>query len=480
MHKTDIESPSFFENNNIKDLYKEVRNTYLYNEHPWVIGYSGGKDSTATTQVVWNALSELSSKDLSKPVYIISSDTFVEQPVVVKQMNKNLLEMAAAAKEQNLPFEVKLVYPEINDSFWVNLIGRGYPAPSQRFRWCTERLKIKPANRFIIEKAEEFGEVVMVLGARKSESMSRGQVMSKRDGLPGTDLYRHSSLTRAYVYTPIENFNVDDVWLYLDLYDSPWGGNNRDLAALYKRSSLDGECPLVIDTSTPSCGNSRFGCWTCTVVERDKSMEALINHGEEWMKPLFKYREKLVETQIPDNKLAFRRYKRRNGQVIVKEDGKFIPGPYKFEYRKLLLRELLETQMAIQKTGPDPELRLIQDEELHKIRRIWRIEESDWEDSVPIIFSNVTGTEMSWIADETGSFTSAEKEVIGRLCEEEDIPPQLVTRLIDMERRMLGMGRRSKIFSEIDRILSEEWRPKEEILNATKANIDQQKILGIK
>jgi hypothetical protein len=41
-------------------------------------------------------------------------------------------------------------------------------------------------------------------------------------------------------------------------------------------SASNGECPIQIDTSTPSCGNSRFGCWPCTVVDRDKASEGLL------------------------------------------------------------------------------------------------------------------------------------------------------------------------------------------------------------
>lgn len=80
-------------------------------------------------------------------------------------------------------------------------------------------------------------------------------------------------------------------------------------------SSAQGECPLVIDESTPSCGNSRFGCWTCTVVTKDKAMESLIKNGEEWMSPLLKYRDLLAFTTDPVNKDTYRNYKRRTGKV---------------------------------------------------------------------------------------------------------------------------------------------------------------------
>ncbi len=473
------ELTSFFQTNSIRNLYAEIRETYLSNHYPWVIGYSGGKDSTATVQLVWYALAELPPEKLEKPVFIIASDTLVETPVVVNQIDKTLHLMEKAALEQGLPFFVKKVYPKVEDSFWVNLLGKGYPAPTQRFRWCTERLKINPANAFILETAASFGEVVMVLGARKSESMSRAQVMGKRSILPGTRLSRHSSLPRAYVYTPIEDFTTDDVWTYLDVYDAPWGGDNRELAALYKRSTLSDECPLVIDTSTPSCGNSRFGCWVCTVVEQDRSMQALVQHGEEWMKPLLEFRDLLAQTQKPERKHEFRNFKRRNGQVIIQKNGRLIPGPYKFEFRKTLLRHLLGIQKTLQENGPDPDLTLISAPELHEIRRIWRIEESDWEDSLPKIYREVIGEDLDWIPDETGTFSSYEHAVLEELCTQENIPVQLVTRLIDTERRMQGMGRRTGIYNAIHRLFAEEWGTRDEVLAQAEMEQSRQVELGL-
>ena len=456
--------PSFFDNHSTQDLYKEIQETYKINDYPWIIGYSGGKDSTATTQIVWYALAELSPEERTKPVYVISSDTLVETPVVVDQINNTLEKIKTNSQDQNLPFQTQKVIPKVADTFWVNLIGKGYPAPTNRFRWCTERMKINPANTFVIETAEKAGEVVMILGARKEESMSRAQVLSKGSRqIAGNRLQRHSSLMRAYVYTPIQEFTTDDVWTYLLQVPSPWGGSNRDLAALY-RSSQSGECPLVIDTSTPSCGNSRFGCWVCTVVDTDKSMTAMIDNGEEWMQPLLDYRDMLSETQIPERKLEYRDFKRRNGQVIVRSDGKFIPGPYKPEFRKKILRKLLQTQIEIQKEGPDPDLLLITDSELHEIRRIWRSELSDWEDNVPIIYREETGKDLNWINDDAGVFGTYEKSLLKELAMERNVPLELVTRLIDTERSMQGMGRRSGIYNQIHRLFAEEWGDEDEVL----------------
>lgn len=480
---------SFFNTHTQEDIYAEIRETYLSTKVPWVIGYSGGKDSTTVVQLVWYALSSLAPEQLTVPVYIIASDTLVETPVIVDHLNETLRKMNEAAERQGLPFEAHKVSPQVTDTFWVNLIGRGYPAPNQRFRWCTERMKIQPANRFIMETAAKHGEVVMVLGGRKSESASRAQVMTSKHGrITGSNLGRHHILARAYVYTPIADFSTDDVWTYLLQVPSPWGGNNRDLAAMY-RTANSGECPLVVDTTTPSCGNSRFGCWTCTVVTRDKSMEAMIDNGEEWMLPLLEFRDWLTQTQDPEKKHLYREHKRRTGEVLVEAktadgqrlrglkaidqyrsesedeitDAKLIRGPYTLEFCKQILSRLLEVQNQVRSEGPDASVELITDAEVQEIRRLWRTERQDWQDSVPGIYEAVTGKKIAWIQDDIGAFTSQEYSTLDEVCREYDMPTDLVARLMEQERQMQGMQRRAGVMGRIDSVLREEWRSEQTI-----------------
>ena len=105
----------------------------------------------------------------------------------------------------------------------------------------------------------------------------------------------NSKLPGSLIYSPIEDWTNDDVWFYLMQTRNPWGYDNRDLLGMYAGASADGECPLVVDDSTPSCGDSRFGCWVCTLVEQDKSMAAMIQNDEEkeWMMPLLDLRNAL-------------------------------------------------------------------------------------------------------------------------------------------------------------------------------------------
>ena len=277
----------------IKVITSEIQELYCQDKLPWIIGYSGGKDSTAVFQLIWYAIAALHPDQRTKTIYVITTDTLVENPIVSAWVTKSLDLMKVAAKEQNLPIEPILLKPAIKDTFWVNLIGKGYPAPRQGFRWCTERLKIKPSDNYIREKIRESGEVILVLGTRKSESATRAALMAKHRNwrvLPHVNY--NPSRPNSLIYTPIEDWHTDEVWIYLMQWGNPWGNNNKELFSMYRGATADNECPLVIDTSTPSCGSSRFGCWVCTLVDKDKSMEAMIQNDEEkeWMQPLLELR----------------------------------------------------------------------------------------------------------------------------------------------------------------------------------------------
>lgn len=455
---------SIFERRTIQDVYAEIREAYRRYPQPWVIGYSGGKDSTTVLQLIWKALEELKPEERQKPIFVIASDTKVETPVIVDYLDQTLRRINQAARATGMPFQAEKVLPTLNNSFWINLIGRGYPAPTSRFRWCTERLKIEPANRFIAEKVGQYGEVIMVLGVRQTESSTRMQLMKTyqvKDHL----LRRHSMLPGAYVYAPIADFSTDDVWTYLLQVPSPWGSNNRDLAALY-RSASAGECPLVIDDSTPSCGNSRFGCWVCTVATRDTSMEAMIDNGEEWMEPLLEFRDWLMVTIDPARKREFRDIRGRDGKVKFKNDGQLAARTYTLATSRIMLEKLLRMQQQIRRNGPDPQAVLIEEAELHEIRRLWRTERQDWEDSVPRIFREINDYDLDWPTDDNGHFDDEQKKLLDRVCAENEMPFDLIARMLEEERRQNGMARRAGIQKALQRVLAEEWRSEAEILTA--------------
>jgi len=452
------ERDSVFQCLSLDDIYEEIRRIYLDYPRPWVVGYSGGKDSTAALQLVWCALAELPVECRQSPVYVISSDTLVETPVIVNHVDETLRLVGERARECKMPFKVEKLVPTLNDTFWVNLIGRGYPAPNTLFRWCTERLKINPSNRFILDRVSKHGEVILVLGMRSGESVTRDQVIN-RYHLEGHMLSRHGQLPGAWVYMPIEHFSVDDVWNYLLQAPSPWGSDHRRLRALYQ-SANDGECPMVVDDTTPPCGNSRFGCWVCTVVEQDTSMEAMIESGEEWMIPLLDFRDWLASTQDPIVKPMQREYKGRNGRVRITDRG-LLWRTYTLEFSKEMLRRLLETQVAVQKS--DANFELVSERELREIRRLWLTERQDWDDSLPQIARPFTGRVIEWEVNDVSRPGRMELDLLTRVAQEHDVPVRLVQKLLDAEWQYHGMRRRGLIHKTIEQIVSEDWRSLEEV-----------------
>lgn len=435
---------------NLDDVYGEIVDLYLEDNRPWVVGYSGGKDSTAVVQLIFIALERLSKKQpLTKPVYVISSDTMVETPLIIDYINKSLRSIETAAIEKGLPITTHKVKPLIEQTFWVNLIGRGYPSPRQKFRWCTDRMKIDPANRFILEKVSVHGEVIMVLGVRSSESPSRAQVMNKHQ-IKGKLLSRHSSLPNAYVYAPIRNFETDDVWTYLLQVSSPWGGDNSELLALYQNSNS--ECPLVVDKTTPTCGNSRFGCWTCTVVTEDKALSGFIQKGEDWLEPLLIFRDWLVEIREDPSR---REKKRMNGSVYYNAQDQIGLGPYTLDARKEFLRELLCTQKSV-KTPEGLTYELITQEELYKIQELW-LAAGDWEHSVLNIYYEVFQVELPWSGAEREILSKNQLQMLESLCEKYEVPYEMIQRLMYLEWKNLGYSYRHGLTKELISILREQW-----------------------
>jgi DNA sulfur modification protein DndC len=302
--------------------------------------------------LIFDAVLSVPAMQRKKPVSILCTDTRVEIPAIAEMVEGTLARMQRFSQQNDLNIEANLLRPPPEQSFWVNLIGRGYPPPNRTFRWCTQRLKIDPVTVFVNQRLGHWGEAILHLGARRAESSSRAQTMAGREARNG--LHRHPDLPRVWVSNPIEFLTTEEVWAYLLQKPNPWGGDNRPLYKLYTNAS-DGECPIQIDTSTPSCGYSRFGCWTCTVVERDKASEGLLAAGDERMEHLIRFRETLLEFRNPEK--GWRDSRRMNGN-----EG---PGPLLIKGRRELLQQLVSLQ---EETG----LTVITPEELLLIQQMWK------------------------------------------------------------------------------------------------------------
>jgi DNA sulfur modification protein DndC len=375
-----------------------------------------------------------------------------------------------------MPFKANLLHPEIKNSFWVCLMGKGYPSPRNQFRWCTERMKIKPANQFIRQTVRSHGETILVLGTRKAESVKRAATMKKHEAKRVRDrLSPNASLPNSLIYTPIEDWTTNEVWMYLMQWDNPWGGDNKDLFAMYRGATADNECPMVVDTTTPSCGDSRFGCWVCTMVNKDKSMEAMIQNDEEkeWLQPLLDIRNDL-EVKNDRHRRDFRRL-HGNVQLFERNLGEGetsiepIPGPYTKKWRETWLRQVLSAQVEVRLNAPEEfkDISLITPEELSEIRRIWLEDKHEFDDSLPRIYQEATGEvfhDLRVGADEK-LLGSDEWDILEEICLPDAMHLELMAKLLDTERQFHTKYRRVGIYESLETCFDTSSRSQEEAIS---------------
>ena len=347
------------------DLIREnITEEYLSStqNYPWIVTFSGGKDSTLVAHLVFEMLLSLPPSLRRRKIDFVSNDTLVESPLVVKHMRDTLGEILSAAQIFRLPISGEITTPKLQETFWTLLIGKGYPSPNRSMRWCTDRLKIQPTSSYILQKVNENGKAIIVLGVRKDESSTRKASIESHQNLADSNLTPHGSLKNALVYRPIVDLSTDDVWEFLAANNPPWGGTHDALIKLY-REAAGGECPIVLSQEeAPGCGtnSSRFGCWTCTVVNKDKSLQGFVDVGKTEFQPLIEFRDWLVSIRDQDQ---YRQAERRNGKLTFK-GGKHIKGPFTIEARQMILEKLLAVQAAYQGE-------LISKQELDLIKQCW-------------------------------------------------------------------------------------------------------------
>ena len=461
----------------INGLMNTIQNLYLCDDIPWVIGYSGGKDSTATLQLVWLALAALPREQVNKTVHIINTDTMVESPVISKWVQTSLKRMDEAAVEQGLPFVTHRLTPAMDNTFWVNFLGRGYPFPRKKLRWCTDRLKIQPVNTFVRDQIAEHGEIIMVIGTRKAESARRAKTMAYYEKKRVRELLSpNQAMVNELVFSPLEDWNDNDVWVFLMQYQNPWGYSNKELLTLYKGATADNECPMMVEKGLPSCGKSRFGCWVCTMVEKDKSMEAMISNDDEkaWMSVLLEFRNKFGDEEHDRERRSFRKM----AGFLQGSYKQLHHGPYKKEIREEWLKDLLEIQKDINENGPEEfqNLELITIPELRIIRRIWVKEKHEFEDTLPRIYEEVFEKEFDdpeWIAPE--AFKSDEweilKSVVNELYPDEELAFEMAYSLIDIENHSNSLNQRKGVTDSLEACIKKTFYKNEE--DATEYYLNQ-------
>jgi len=233
----------------IMDLGKECRNI--------IIPYSGGKDSTVVLDLCLKHVEE-------KSIHIVYADTLVDIPLLQKHSFKVLSNVRKLSKRRRIDVKVHIVRPRPESTFWSLIIGKGYPAPNYRFRWCMDRLKLKPMRDKIKEILSHDSNSTLLLGVRRDESQKRRMSTGR-----WTNGYE-AKIARISIkgYAPLIHWSAEDVWEYLMNIKPAWDRSNRELIRIYELANGG------------SGNNARFGCWVCTVVTKDVTLQNLAARDE--------------------------------------------------------------------------------------------------------------------------------------------------------------------------------------------------------
>lgn len=303
----------------------------------WIINFSGGKDSTATVIVALETALENLTK--VKRIDVIYADTMVEIPTIHQYALDFLKRLKQLDRLDPLPLYTHVAQPVVEQRFWARLLGKGYPPPHQKFRWCTKRLKIEPVKHKLKDVLRP-NRTAIITGVRFNESKDRDKRLTQacsRGGECGAGLwFKYSSRLQAGYLAPIIDWGSCDVWTFLQLIAPDLGYSTIQLEDIYNGHE------------------TRFGCWMCTVVKQDKAMLKTIARPE-WahLKPMADFRNYVWQST-----------RRRNTRVMRPDDR---PGKLRRHVRKKLLRKLrkIENTLGVE---------LISEEEIKAIKNLWQEE----------------------------------------------------------------------------------------------------------
>jgi DNA sulfur modification protein DndC len=332
----------------ISHLTSEIKQLYLKDNRPWFIGFSGGKDSTALVAIIYISLKRL--RKYHKKIYLLYCDTGVEIPALNNHSKNVLSSIKELAKRENMPFEIKTVKPRLSDRFFVNLIGKGYPPPTNKFRWCNDRLRSRPIKRALMK----FKNIppVLLLGIRYDESNERSRVL-KKYSIDNKFSFRQAGNKYISIFAPLAYMRTQQIWELLLTSNISNYLHINELVTLYESAS-GGICPKSCNLCR-TCRGSRFGCWVCTVIRNDKSMTNMSQNGFKELSYLIEFKKWLIEIRENRN---LRHNNTFNGLPGM--------GAFNLEARQLILGKLMETERNFKG-------RLLSRSELKLIEKYWAL-----------------------------------------------------------------------------------------------------------
>jgi DNA sulfur modification protein DndC len=312
----------------------------------WAVAYSGGKDSSATVSFVTWAIK---TGQVLPPtsLTVLYADTRQELPPLQKTAMHFLDEIRSDG------FEAKVVWPDLDDRFYVYMLGRGVPPPKNRFRWCTAQLKVEPMMKALSGLRAQAGQkLLMLTGVRLGESAARDQRIalscSKDSGECGQGWFQNAS-DEATVDTlaPLLHWRLCHIYDWLYFEQARHGYDLSGIAVVY------------------GDGDIRTGCIGCNLIEEDVTLKRLVR------KPEWSHLRPLLDLKPLFRELTKKKWRKRKSEPEIRKDGKFSKnaqrfGPLTFEARAFGLDRVLDIQA---RAGVD----LINDQEQARIRELWSL-----------------------------------------------------------------------------------------------------------
>lgn len=354
----------------------------------WCFAFSGGKDSS-TTLIAAAHLMESGRLPHGPELHATYVDTRLELPPL-RHAAGDLLQQL-----EDCGFQTRIVQPEMDERFYVLMLGRGYFTPGAvKNRWCTDRLKKRPmdraqnslagvpatgptkaqqeARKVGLATANEEKRLLIVTGMRLGESAARDARITKSCAKTDTECGQGwFSLESAFpTLAPILHWRACLVWPWL-MSEDVHGFDCRTIAEAYGKT----------EDATANEEACRTGCFGCPVASEDRALNRVCRmRGWEYLEPLKEIRPLLWELR------QFRHRLKMPMGSGTRKDG-FV-GPIRCESRQWALGEILKIQDRVNTAAVRqgrPEVWIIDAEEQRVIED--RIEAGtypmDWEGDEP-------------------------------------------------------------------------------------------------
>jgi DNA sulfur modification protein DndC len=330
------------------DLTAQSLNAYASAYDHWAIAFSGGKDSSALAAVVIHLIRTGKVK-VPKSLTVLRSDTRMELPPLDITARRIMDEVA------QFGFNAQHVLPALDDRFFVYMLGRGVPPPSNTFRWCTGQLKVEPMLDALKSLRDQYGQkFLMLTGVRVGESAARDARIAlscgKNNSECGQGWFQEATPDSvADTLAPILHWRLCHVWDWLTIYQSVHGFSTSFIASVYGQDEN-------LET------HARTGCAGCNLASQDFALEQIIKRPQ-WKQysPLLELRPLYAELKKPHNRLRKDGNERRKDGALVANPCRM--GPLVFPARLMGLSCVMDIQ---QRAGVD----LINAEEEARIREL--------------------------------------------------------------------------------------------------------------